>query len=69
MKRPRLSIEELKHAALRPSTHRTYSAKCRWWLRFLEENGHSEQAVDGDMLCAYVKYLFDNTRIRPLYYE
>ena len=23
-KRPRLSVEELKHAALKPSTHRTY---------------------------------------------
>ena len=34
-KRPRLSIEELKHAALKSGTHRTYESKCKWWGRYL----------------------------------
>ncbi len=69
MKRPRLSVEELKHAALKPSTHRTYSNKCVWWGRYLTDTGLSEEDVDEQMLEGYVKYLFDNSRISPQYYE
>ena len=68
-KRPRLSVEELKHAALKPSTHRTYRQKCIWWGRYLESGGLDEQKVSDQMLEGYVKYLFDNSRIAPKHYE
>ena len=49
-KRPRLSLEELKQASLKPSTHRTYKAKCIWWGRYLEDSGLREGDVDDEML-------------------
>lgn len=53
-KRPRLSIEELKHAALKSGTHRTYESKCKWWGRYLQVTGQKEENVSGAMLEGYV---------------
>ena len=62
-------MDELKHAALKPSTHRTYYTKCTWWDRYLQQTGQEERQVDGAMLEGYVKFLFDNSRVQPLYFE
>ena len=62
-------MEELKHASLKPSTHRTYQQKCIWWGRYLADSGQREEDADDQMLEGYVKYLFDNSRISPRFYE
>lgn len=68
-KRPRLTVDQLKHAALKPATHRTYFQKCLWWDRYLQQSGLTERLVDGPMLEGYVKFLFDHSKIQPLYFE
>ena len=66
---PRLSVRDLKHAALRPSTHRTYAHKVQWWLRFLAARGAVDADVSGTMLEEYVQFLFEETAIAPGNYE
>ncbi len=66
--RPSLTVEELKEAGWKPSTHRAYAAKAKWWQRFLETADRREEEVDGVMLCDFVKYLFDESSIAPQSY-
>lgn len=63
-----MTVEALKEAAWKPGTHRAYAAKAKWWLRFLETSGRSEEAVDGAMLCDFIKFLFDESQVAPQSY-
>lgn len=64
-----MTVPQLKHASLRPSTHRTYAHKVRWWGRFLAARGAREADVDGAMLEDFVLFLFEETAIAPGNYE
>lgn len=64
-----MSVSQLKHASLKPSTHRTYAHKVQWWIRFLEARGAAEADVDGSLLEEYVQFLFEETAIAPRNYE
>lgn len=67
--RPSLSVKDLKHASLKPSTHRTYAHKVQWWTRFLAARGAVDADVDGTMLEEYVHFLFEESAIAPRNYE